>query len=494
MKKKLDIYIACSTKADVLFDQKKDIIDLCKELNNEYARKGIDIRTKAVGYDAPERRKEVFEDFINHNADIVVFLIDENIDNTQEEILKFELDTAIKRFKKNYRPVILIYLPSTTEEKLSDNLKKILEDNKLLAESVTNKDDLKECIRKKILLYVDCYDMYHKQQRSVRRRHFWYKILLALFIVSIPSVYYFYKYLNQSRVLITGGGSVKTYILNECGVDIVSENRKFWLYAPMPSENSWTLLTEEVIKKDEDRQFFTPICLSAESAPDSVFLGKMDSSVFKNTGIVVSVLLGYDPLIVLCRKTIIDSLNANGLTDTTIDCRVLDSIIISNPTISLFTTSLTSGTYGAYTKKCPHLPNGPKGDSITLKHDRIKLFKNIEEITDANIISKWGNYVILGSKNYLPHDSTKESKKLTVFDGNSAIFKPIYLYFMAYKKQDGVYAIPSEVISFFMRINRPLLLDKHTTEHGGSFCGVSWKEYIITNPPSYIHRMGVSQK
>lgn len=491
MKKKLDIYIACSTKADVLFDQKKDIIDLCKELNNEYARKGVDIRTKAVGYDAPERRKEVFEDFIKHNADVVVFLIDEIIDNAQEEILKFELETAKKKFQQYCRPVILIYLPSTTEEKLSDNLKKILEDNKLLAESVTNRDELKECIRKKILLYVDCYDIYHKQMKFAKIQHYGYKLLYVLIPFFVIVAVGIYEYWSQKRLLITGGGSVKTYILNECEVDIISKNHKFWIYAPMPSGNSWTLLTEEVIKKDEDRKHFIPICLSAEKAPDSIFLGKIDSSTFKNTGIVVSVLLGYDPLIVLCRKNIIDGLNANGLTDTTIDCRVLDSIIISDPTISLFTTSLTSGTYGAYTKSCPHLPNGSKGDTVSIKQE---LFKNIEEITDSNIIKKWGNYLILGSKNYLPHDSTKESIKLTVFDGDSVIIKPIYLYFMAYKKQDGVYAIPSEVISFFMRINRPLQLDKYTTEHGCSFCGVSWKEYIITNPPSYIHRMGVSHK
>lgn len=434
--KTINLFIACSTRTESLNEQKEALVNICKSLNTEYARKKEVVRIRPVAYDNLERRQQVFDNYIKSKADIVVFLIDKKYGSFLED----ELNLAVKRLRRWHKPELLVFLSEELDKGSEQKIKKILEKCGQLIDPLKDTDSLIASVKARIEGFVESY-------KEIRRRQRWNKIIrwaLPVLLVTIYVLIRVINYYSQPRILLVGGGSVKTYILNECGVDIIREKPRFWMYAPMPSSNSWTLLTEEAMKDEKDRKYY-PICLSAEEAVDSVFLGKMDSLYFKKKGVVVSILVGYDTLTAYCRSSYFNNylpidvsvINSNSLVQ-----------LISDKNVRLYATSPGSGTLDTYNEKATL--KLPSNDTL-FDGRRIFLFKDIDYI-DSN----WGNYIILGSKNYLPNDPTKSGRTLFVLDSDgNAIRKPIFLYFMAYSKK-GEFVIEKEILNFFEKINRPI--------------------------------------
>lgn len=480
--KKVDIYISCSTKNEVLTNQKTKITKLCGDLNVEYAKKRENVNIKVVGYDDHERRSEIFEKFTTHTADIVVFLVDKDIDNNQKKVLKNELQLACSRYKKYRKPEILVYMKDDVNESLKEVVHDRLIINGLSSSTIEDLNALESDVKENIEKYINSYNVLKKIHNIEKIKE--YSVIIAILFLIVSGVFStLYIMGKQKRLLFAGGGSVMAYILKECNTDLFRAKPLFWLYAPMPSSHTGTLLTEETIKDEKNRRYY-PICLSAAEIKDSVFLGNISPTIFKRTGIVVSVFLGYDALTAYCKSSYFDSI----FLQDTIKSSELQERIRKDTNIKIYTTSDGSGTRDAYNKEVGL--NLSSKDTIHVNRTicKINFFKDID-----NIDTSWGNYIILGSKYYLPNDPNSNGRMFTVRDTNdSVILKPIYIYFMAYRKKDGTYAIPNETINFFKKIGRDLPERKYVVRR--KLFNPFKKEYIIPDTSSYIFKVNPPKK
>lgn len=473
-KKKVSLFVSCSSNSDDIKQRKDKIIETIGKLNVDYAQKREDKHIDIIGYNDPESREEVFHDYIKKNADIVVFLIDELNDAKQEKKLIDEINFATDTNKEQGSPHVFIYTNRIKQE-LSKNLENVVNNNKFHFERINDKEDLSKKIQDNIEEYFSKYSIFNKI-RSFYKQIKNIKIgAIVIFVFIVILVFYLYLTVwNQNRLLLVGGGSAKNYIKEECEMDAISEKPKYWIYAPMPSSNSWTLLTEEAMKDDKDRKYY-PICLSAEEAKVTNFLGNMELTAFKKKGVVVSLLIGYDTLKAYCnasyinRKFLDDMIkqscselkcdNRDSITSpffdsifriNTIRCDTLNALLQRDTNIKLYATSLGSGTRDTYIDS----------NKANLQFLTKKIAPNnhtIELYTDISTIDSNRNFIVLGSRYYKPSHGISKAKVLTVLDTNgNPIIKPIYLYFIAYNKSDKGYEVKSEIEQFFKKIKRPI--------------------------------------
>lgn len=491
------LYIACFPKS-ALQEQKNCIASSCNKLEE-----GKKIHIKIVDYDDPEKEGVVPRNFIKENADIVVFLLDEKYDEKILDRFVNRLNVAIENYSDTNRPVILVYLTDEAEKRLnsSDSTKEkellsLLKESKNItkfdnrtSDKSNELDSFKKFIEHNIENYIKNYKLIIEARRIVKRNRRWaiYGVPMIFIIIIIIVVLIFMWQISvsnqkrliesQPRLLLVGGGSAKNYIRDECGIDVISNNPKFWIYAPMPSSNSWTLLTEEAMKDDAHRKYY-PICLSAAEADDTVFLGNMEPTDFKKKGVVVSLLIGYDTLKAYCNSSYINrkflddmlkqSCRKHKLKDQdsiiityfdsifrtkTIGCMTLNAIIQKDKSIKLYTTSLRSGTRNAYID-----PTKANLQFLTKEYDPNN--HKIELYTDNSTIDSSLNFIVLGSKHYKPYHGISNAKALTVLDKNgNQIIKPIYLYFMAYNTNEK-YEIKEEISNFLDKIGKSLSEDQ----------------------------------
>lgn len=480
--KEVSLFISCSNNSEDIKNDREKIKEKVTELNEKYANSREGKRINIIGYNDPESREGVFKDFIKKNADIVVFLIGKDNDKKQEEILINEIEFATRTNKDQGSPHVLIYNRGE-DENLSENIGTVINKNKRHYDRI-NEDDLTKKFEENIDEYFDKYSIFSKIRKFYRKRkrtrRIAWVISPTLIIVIIILASWQISVASQPRLLLAGGGSAKNYIKEECGMDIISYKPRFWIFANMPSQFAWKLLTEETMKDDNDRKYY-PICLSAEEAKDSLFLGSRNVSDFKNKGVVVSVLIGYDELVAYCKTPYTDSIIINKnwkdiqkliCSNDTILCNKIDSLsqyysgisnllcgkikccelntIITDTTnkIELYATSMKSGTRDAYidsNKANIQLLEEEK----TAKGESIKLFTDNDPIIDSN-----NYFIVLGSKYYKPSGGLSKAKPLIVTDSNgNPIKKPIYLFFMAYKSGEE-YVIKDEIGTFLDEIEK----------------------------------------
>lgn len=483
------LYIT-NSKTKYMQNKKNEIVKTCQDLWND---KKIDIKT--VDYDDPEGEGDVPNNFIKENADFVIFLIDDSYDEKRLKLYKEKIKTAVDSYSNNFKPFVIVYLTKAAKGKLekSNDGSRGKELNDLLNKEeqkikvvIAETDSISATIKQDIELYEELYvnKWVQAARKTIRKKRILAWIIpITLFILAVVFALPFinqYQTEKQPRLLLVGGGSAKNYIRDECGIDVISYYPKYWIYAPMPSSNSWTLLTEEAMKNDEHRKYY-PICLSAEEADDTVFLGNMEPTVFKEKGVVVSLLIGYDTLKAYCnfsyinRKFLDDILkqscrklklkNQDNQDSTmityfdsisrtkTIGCETLNAFIQKDKSIKLYTTSLRSGTRNAYID-----PTKANLQFLTEEYDPNN--HKIELYTDNSTIDSSLNFIILGSKHYKPYHGISEAKALTVLDKNgNQIIKPIYLYFMAYNTNEK-YEIKEEISNFLDKIGKSLSEDQ----------------------------------
>lgn len=184
--------------------------------------------------------------------------------------------------------------------------------------------------------------------------------------------------------------------------------------------------------------------------------------------------LGQDTLSVCIKNdpNIIQALNVNSFTNREISSKELVKLISEHDALNVFSTSPGSGTRNSYER----LFNKENIDLDAFCFNQFSEFSDLPSINKNNL-----PYILLGSRCYVMNDlkgvvATNGAYYLNVFEEVNGvkeyICKPINLYFMAYKRNNGndLY-IPQQTIDFLNSMNCKLgnkiqnnLIKRYTTE------------------------------
>ena len=443
----INLFIASSATSELLNKQKESLIEKCRELNTEFAERSIDYYIKPIAYEDLERRMDVFGNHIE-NDDIVVFLIDGTEDPNLEEKLK----VAAEKYRAGSKPELLVFVSNKIDEEYKQKIKVILKAKGWLYENldIDSHDYFLTNVENRIKGYIAQSDEKNKQKKQKKRFYWEIGVIMAVLVFVCIGLSLKNRSLNRQietkRLLIAGGGSARNYIeksfLNNKSIADLQPD--YWWYTPMPSGDSYRIIKEEIINLKEDYRdspYYT-IVVSAEKANDSCFMkdyniNERDKHIkeFKDIGLVVGIRLGYDDtLVVYGYKSLPD--------DLTIKSSDLD-MLIRDTKISILRTSENSGTYKAYVNVCNSLKN---------RHG-LGFFSSSNKIIDTT------SWLVLGSANYKPVYNMKGVVRSSVIDDTTgtAICKPIYVYFMLYKKNknSNEYILPDATKKFLYAITRP---------------------------------------
>ena len=433
--KTINLFIACSPTSDVLNEQKEALVKLCREMNTELASVGKGFYIKPIAYENPERRIRVFKEHIRHD-DIVIVLVD----NRRDEVLVDELDETLKRQKIYNKPEVFVFASNEIEKNkiYYDEIKRICADGGWLYELIQNTNILLDSVKEKIYRFVRSYKSIRILQIKSKLKHFWWIPTLILIGISLIIGHILIETqealekAETKRLLIVGGGSARNFIEESLLKQKNGLSTEYWLYAPMPSGDAYRMLTEEIINSNNDYKNhpYYPIVVSAGKAPDSsaflkqIFTGKK----FKEKGIVLGIYLGVDPLVVYGHNSIID--DTGFILPTQLDR------LIENSDITIWATSMNSGTLKAYMEEC---------EKIT-KDTKLSFFSDIDTIQLKD------NWIALGSQYYHPKYDNNSTNQAVVYNTNhERITKPVYVYFMLYE-DNGLYRLPNATEGFLTAI------------------------------------------
>lgn len=412
-------------------------------------------------------------------CDYFILVVDEETFNFKEEKEKdmvwIEIDHALKKYQL-YKSLKIIPLLLNGNE--------IPDDEKLKNNGITNLDTYKfnwdkysygdkfnaffsRFIKEK-MRYDESMEKKKKRQKRIRRL---LALVLATGLVFGGTLLQQWISSRTPKLIFAGGGSVANMIkeiTSEHGDMVDIEHDKNFIYLNLPSQDAWSLMSEEVMTdhtSDFFKNKFYPVCLSALRAEDSVFTKTVGDSLFTKNGTIISYCLGIDILKVysnikeLENKTIIEK----GLLSKIIkDC--CDTIKPTNR-FRIYITREGSGTYYTYNTEFPELFNDTRYSNHFHFYDG-----NLTEAKLNYFQSKSkGKYILLTSHFYTPEDIKKyydgspllikNSKKDTIICNHKTIItdtlsKPMYLYFAGvYKgKEDNFITIPEEMVRFINRI------------------------------------------
>lgn len=475
MNGKLRIFVA---GAKNLKTERDSIKALANDLNSRYISKGISVI--AHSYEHFEDDQQVYNDFIENKADIIIFIIDKMLgDKTKEELF-----VATNSYNKTNHPKVMVFM-----REQGDNVPvEAQEAQKIVGERLGHKyyieyreiSDLKYLAKDRIVRYVDeniDAIVGNKeignttptiQENSIRKEKInIYRFLICLSLVIIIGTYFWHKAASKNLLVFVGGGSVKNYLLyNYDSLDVQTYNNS--INIDLASGNAWRVLFEEAnhhLNDKEKPHRFTVLCLSANKINDTLVkehLKNMDG----NKLVIVEAFLGYDTLSLRINKDLrkvlyIDSIE---LSKQTIDAQTLYEIINfvqNNPDKArIFTTNKASGTLECYKntiKKIDHiidLDNMIDQKKINIFYDGTN--SNIAHYGYDNLGVK--PYVILGSQNYSMKslDKAADKEDLLLIDAEGKyVKKPMYLYFIAYQDQtdENIYHVDNNIIRFLKRLD-----------------------------------------
>lgn len=475
MMNNINLFVVCPKDSEALNKQKELIKKACLNLNIDYACKGRKTKIIPVTYYDRERKEEVGKTYIKNKADIVIFLVDEELDKSLEDQLKL----AVKRSRRWNKPDIWVCIPANNPI-LKEKIESILGTNgwidtmPMLTPGEEEKEEdketeLKNRLKIRLTEYVRKYQNTRLKQKTLRALYY---IIIAISALAIVG-YFLYYLANEPRVLIVGGGSARSYIVNTLlDKKDKSLSDAFRLYAPMPSGDSYRIMAEEIINNYEHYQKrpYYPVIISAQRAKPDKFKRNFSETEFTDIGIIIGIHLVDDWLVVYGSKNAIDSTNYRH---DTIEAATLDSIIAEQIPLLLkrdsaalkklpiiHTTSENSGTLNAYFSAC--------GDTIL--NNYLHACDVIEEhhiFSDIDVLSKQNpgrDWIALGSHYYSPEkDKDSVSGKdedilqLTLLNNKGTIEpKPIYVYFMLYKdknKGGDNYVLPDVTKDFLEKIH-----------------------------------------
>ncbi|MDD6393394.1 MAG: hypothetical protein PUG21_03840 [Prevotella sp.] len=430
---------------------------LANDLNDEYARKGYDTQVVMKSYENFGDRQEDYNEYIENEADLVLFVIEERIGYHTEN----EFKLAAKKQNKSGKPKVKVFLKSF-EERTEDinHVENLM--NSLLGSfyiEYKNNEELVLKAKERIRTYVRFKTRQERRNIAARIKNNRKPIMASLASVALASVVIFLVCLGYFRVhypnqliQFAGGGSVYNFLKENIGFDINDDPR--FIYSNMPSGVSWALLREDMWTKNRDsydnlnnsNRLFT-ISLSASKMRDSILTKFYLDNKYKGT--LCELFLGKDSMVVWIpnRPEKFPFLN-KGKTITVSELKGL----LADKSLTCFVTSYDSGTRNTY------------GDILGNRDFLPKKYKNIYNETDEEKDFKIfnNNYFILGSKYYKPSWCKNDPSitSLTVVDDkdrSKAYCKNMFIYFNLYKikVKEGstttIYTIPKVVRKFLAK-------------------------------------------
>lgn len=489
--RKINIFVAGAQK---LVNERNQIKILANKLNRYALNKGCNACVIIHSCEDFNDKQDEYNRFIEHEADIVIFVLDGCIGGkTEEEFLK--ATEAKYRFN---RPEIMVFLRESEDADKQDigRIKGLLA-GRLGAQYYITYDspnELKTKANERISRYIDTLSKENETEkgsgsvteksitgdkqaakRSVLRK---WVVPALLGIIVILCGLLCYNALKKNVLLIfAGGGSVKNYIQERRDVDI--QDYPHSVYSNLASGSAWSLLLEEANRYEEDKgkslERFTSICLSAGDIDSASFFNERALDIFPKERIkLIKYYLGNDSLAIYAH---IDLLKSRGvsLDATSISVDSLRSLIkyaLAYPqNVRMFTTTKTSGTLRMY-QSC-FSPSDSIDFQSFLDNQKVNLFyqnSSAAHIYNLSTPSDEKPYIIFGSKYYYPKtivegdESKSMHRMLIVKDGDTVIQKPMNLYFIAREKDSerDTYIIRKPIVKFLKSINAGNNMDPNT--------------------------------
>ncbi|MGN0226132.1 MAG: hypothetical protein ACI4A7_08685 [Prevotella sp.] len=426
---------------------------LANDLNDEYARKGHDTQVVMKSYENFGDRQEDYNEYIEKEADLVLFVIEGKIGYHTEN----EFKLAAKKLNKSGKPKVKVFLKSF-EERTEDinHVENLM--NSLLGSfyiEYKNNEELVLKAKERIRTYVRFKTKQERRNIAARIKNNRKPIMASLASVALASVVIFLACLGYFRVhypnqliQFTGGGSVYNLLKEKNGIDLNDDPEYF--YSNMPSGVSWALLREDLWTREADsyenlnnNRFFT-ISLSASKMRDST----LTQFYLKHSakGKLCELSLGKDTMTVwIPNKPEKFPFLKDGKTITVSELKAL----LADKTLTCFVTTYNSGTRNTY------------GDILNNRKFLPDEYKNIfHEKDNEEKFPENGRYFILGSKYYKPFWCKNDPSimPLTVVDDkdrSKAYCKDMYIYFNLYKIKEGsnvAYTIPKVVRKFLAKV------------------------------------------
>jgi len=468
MSRKYNIFIAGSIE---LKNERARIEELANELNTLYEKRNIHLIVSSCEHF--EDNQPAYNHHITHKADLVLLILDDKMNPSTED----ELLLASKTSDKSGHPEVRVFLRDF------DNLTADISRLQGVLKALGNKyyikyKDLNELAikaRRRIEEYIENSEknrwqiLWRRMGHAIRPMAIWGLALLALCTCCL---FLYNKLHQQPTVIFAGGGSVANFITANTTDSVNVRSYPNSIYINLASGSAWALLAEEANRYMEEEESsakhpFISICLSADKL-DSTFINEKTKPIFTK-GRVIEYFLGRDPLAVYIKKGLTSSMdsivNDKDTAITTITNIQLSDIIkwlIKHPQDArLFTTSENSGTMRIYQQNL--VPEYQIELSKLLDDQKSFLFYNNSSSDYINTLDGSGPrlpYVILGSDCYFPRMLEKEYRKYHVHKDGMIVYKPMYVYFIAYKRGEHECEIRKPIIEFLTAIQAPSHIDK----------------------------------
>ena len=246
---KIQIFIA---GAKGLKEQRLLLKALANDLNDEYNKKGRDITIIMKSYENFGDRQEDYNHYIEHEADLVLFVLDGRIGKNTEN----EFKLAAKKQDKDKRPKIKVFLKSFEENTEDIKHIEILMNTLLNSYYIEYKNNEELVLKAKGRIRTFVRDKIKEERHDVikkvknNKKTFFasiFSIVVASLIVFFCCLNYFSTHYPRQIVQLAGGGSVYRYIADVLNVDVKDDPSL--LYANMPTGSSWALLKEDLVTR-----------------------------------------------------------------------------------------------------------------------------------------------------------------------------------------------------------------------------------------------------
>lgn len=452
MSNNINIFVA---GAKELKQERTCIKALANELSSKYQSRGINII--AQSYEHFKDDQKVYNAFIENETDIAIFIIDGGLG----EKTKDEFFTATDSLSRVKHPEVIVFMRKQDQEtpKMEDARKIV--STRLGDKYYVEYENLEE-LKQKAEDRIDKAALETSYTTGKRKLGIYKTLFLIslLFIAGRAAWYIFHKpptsimsetpnppliienKVDSSLIVFAGGGTVRNFVSvktdnrpngNKIDIDKYPNS----INIPLPSSSAWHILKEEAEQfKRSGRQKYYTICLSAGKMDEFSELNKPSDPKKPK---IVEIRIGDDNSIVYISKDLykkcleLNDETLKELKNGKITCKQLVTLMnkINNNELNatIYSTAKTSGTLRSYSD--PIKAN--LGDSIAKIIHEYKVFYDHTQLDEINE----DDFLLLGSEYYkIPGIENKCERLIFTNEKGDAIFKPIYLYFLAYKKDE----------------------------------------------------------
>lgn len=449
---------------------------VANNLNAEYDSKRMDVHVTMYSYENfADSNQASYNEFIEHEADIVIFMLEGRIGSKTE--LEFKL--ASEGLYRRKRPKIYVFVKSYDqltpdiayinglmsnlskdyyrEYRSYDHLESIAKDtirgavdsilqNGIVKSASANRDELRAKLR---------------HQRSIIAVLIIFIVGLSLFAFgfsakepsNVDAVECDNRFASDQPLLLTiGGGSVANFVQDSLKINLNDDEGL--LYVHMPSMSAPALLGEEIFEPSP--RYYT-FMFSAEKVDEEAFYETTNIGDVHTRGCVIGAHLCDDPLCVYVEDDplVHKYLDSCDVARERISMSALLNILRHDNQFSMYSTSPTSGTRAKYV------------DELSQRGVQFKQYPPLNEKKAPKRKDANSPIVILSSQNYA--SETFNRIKLYLYDtvdGKEQILaKNMYVYFVGYgvhhihgddadrDRPEAYVFIPQPIVDFLARLH-----------------------------------------